>query len=39
MILVFFLEYFVFDPILIAIFKNRDFLKFRGGYYYDIPLG
>ena len=36
---VFFLEYFVLEPLMIVIFKSSSAIKKRGGYFYDIRLG
>ena len=37
--IVFVLEYFIFEPIMILLLKSTDAIKKRGGYYYDIRLG
>lgn len=35
----FFIEHFIYEPILICLFHNKRAVKHRGGYYYDIRLG
>jgi hypothetical protein len=37
--IVFVLEHFVLEPLMIVIFKSTDAIKQRGGYFYDARLG
>ena len=39
MAVIFVWEYFIFEPILVAIFHNSNAVKNRGGYYYDFKIG
>lgn len=39
MAICFFFEHFIYEPIIVALFHNREAMKNRGGYYYDIRLG
>ena len=39
MAIVFVLDYLIVEPILILIFKGKEAMKQRGGFYYDIRLG
>lgn len=33
------LDQFIFEPLLIALFGDREIVRIRGGYFYDFKLG
>lgn len=39
MAITFFLEHFVYEPLLVCLFHRRRIVRHRGGYFYDIRIG
>lgn len=37
--IVFALEHFIYEPLLVVLLGNNRFVRMRGGFYYDIKLG